>query len=259
MTRNHTDWEDTLAWNLTGDNDSVLYADVAPIGPSLLHTLECVPKDECLTYRIGYPLVDKSYYSLRLDGVMYADGELKGNYRVGGTKLQFGQCEASDVCPEGESLFEAQLNFLDAFTKNGTEYYALANSEVDWLVVEEEAGVEIYFQNFAGYEFGQSYGVNQCIAPGKCSQFAINTRLIEGLDSYSLMENGQELTELIVHGEDDEATFAGYSYEGTTTTGTTRCPKNVWGDKSGSARSHYVGIQLVLMAVVAAAVTAFQA
>jgi hypothetical protein len=257
MTRNQTEWEDTLAWNLTA-GDEVLYTDTASIGPSLLRTLECILKDECLTYRIGYSLPDAAYYSIRLDGVMYADGELKEAYPEG-SKLQLGQCESSDVCAYGESLFEAQLNFLDTFTKNGTEYYALSNLEVSWLLVAESGGMELFFQDFPGYEFGKSYAVNRCISSDKCSQFEINTRLIEGLDSYTVVENGQELTERKTHGEDDDSTFADYSFQGTTTTGTTGCPVNVWGGEPGSAGSHFVGIQTFLMGVVAATVGAFLA
>lgn len=88
-----------------------------------------------MTYRVGYSLGDVTHYSIRLDGVMYADGELMGAYPEG-TKLQLGQCEASDVCADGESFFEAQLNFLDTLTKNDTEYYAVSNVEVGWLLVE---------------------------------------------------------------------------------------------------------------------------
>jgi hypothetical protein len=255
MTRNQTEWEDTLAWNLTG-GDEVLYADTAPVGPSLLHSLECVPKNECLTYRVGYSLGDVTHYSIRLDGVMYADGELKGAYPQG-TKLQLGQCEASDVCAGGDSFFEAQLNFLNTFTKNDTEYYALSNLEVNWLLVEESSSMELFFKDFPGYEFGKSYAVNRCIASDKCSQFEINTRLIEGLDSYTVVENGQELTERKTHDEDDDSIFADYSFQGTTTTGTTGCPANVWGGEPGSAGSHFVGIQTFLMGVVAATVGAF--
>lgn len=38
MTRNQTEGEDTIAWNLTG-GDEVLYADTAPIGPSCFTVL----------------------------------------------------------------------------------------------------------------------------------------------------------------------------------------------------------------------------
>ncbi|KAL3783560.1 hypothetical protein ACHAWO_003266 [Cyclotella atomus] len=46
------------------------------------------------------------------------------------------------------------------------------------------------------------YAVNRCIASDKCSEFSINTRVIEALDSYVVAENGKELTERVEHGDE---------------------------------------------------------
>ena len=253
IARNQSAYMDGLSWNLTGSDGAELYADSAPDNTaSLVHAIECVAKDDCVKFGIGYPIDDETFYSVRLGNVMYADGKLVAPYPAG-KALHMGGCKSSDVCSKGDTWFEAQLNFKDTFSKNGTDYYALGNGEVNWLLFQEDGNGDYYYDDFDGYSFGESYAVGQCIPADKCSQFAINTRVIEGLDSYIVSEGGSELTERVTRNDGDEADFADYSFEGTTTTGTSSCPSDVWGDDEGSAAPLH--IKSMFAGLVALAVT----
>ena len=58
ITRNQSAYMDGLSWNLTGSDGAELYADSAPDGTaSLVHAIECVAKDDCVKFGIGYPTV----------------------------------------------------------------------------------------------------------------------------------------------------------------------------------------------------------
>ena len=244
-----------IAWNVTGSDGAVLYSDVAPVNTSsFIHTIECLPKDDCLTLHIENPF--DTFYSVRHDGVIYADGKLEAFY-PGDKKVYFGDCKAEHVCTEEtDSLFQAQLNFLDSFVNNGTEVYALANGEINWLLAQDStvyaSFVDNFIKDFGGYEFGQSYAVSRCINKTECSQFAINTRVIEGLESYYVFEDKEELKERVLHSEDDEKEFAGYAFGGTTTTGTTGCPTDVWAKEEGQSAAGYRSMTGGFLAVVMA-------
>ena len=253
LTNNENTMIQDVAWNVTGSDGMVLYSDVAPVNTSsFIHAIECLPKDDCLTFHIEKPF--DTFYSLRYDGVIYADGKLEAFYPEG-KKVYFGDCRAEHVCTEeSDSYFQAQLNFLDSFIHNGTEVYALADTEINWVLVQDRSVyatvVDNFFKDFDGYEFGESYSVGRCINMTECSQFVINTDVLVGLESYYVFEEKEELKERVTHAEDDDKEFAGYEFGSTTTTGTKGCPANVWAEDVGQSAAGLKSLTGWFLAVV---------
>jgi len=224
----------------TSENKVVHLEGEAPVNEdAFVYERKCVPRISCLEFHMGYPSnttstywYDPSSYSIRLDGVMYSEGDLMMGLNLF-TKDKLNQttslgnnCTVKNMCnTTTEDLFE--MEFTVAAPEDELEwrerYYCVSafrsSSFAFWFKGQKEnMTIWDYYvssSSYEGFKVNRTYAFISCIPNNECAE--VNFKTENPVTSYKIYQNGEELTERVVHTEE------GDSYKGLTTTGVGAC------------------------------------
>jgi len=182
----------------------------------------CVPRISCLKFNMWYPryvesrFYDSSAYSIRLDGVVYSENQLKmgtyGNHKLNKI-IKLGNCSVETVCnATAEDLFAMDFE-VSAAPYNYCEYNSLyeSSSAIDTadfifkLSKESEINYENYYvwgSDYEGFEVNKTYSFMTCIPNDECAKFSFTTD--NSVTYYKIFQNGAELTQRVVHTSKDD-------------------------------------------------------
>lgn len=224
-------YPDPFSWTLTefamGEPNKTYLEGQAPYNEeSFIYKTACVPRDSCLQFYMGYPsdlidvtpYYDDSKYSIRLDGVIYAEGALEMSSYTDEKKsnhtTNLGVCTVEKLCnATAEDLFEMEFTVSstagDKYCDND-EYHnstsALPSSYLPFLLRKENLRGAIYDNyyhiwsaDYGGFNVNQTYASMSCIPNDECALFSWQTD--NPVTGYKIFQNGEELVNREVHSE----------------------------------------------------------
>lgn len=216
---------DAFTWALTevaADENKAVFLEGQALKKnesSFVYERACVPRSSCLEFYMGYPSqvtstswMDRSPYSIRLDGVIYAEHELfmgldlaKGN-KLNQTVYLGNECNVETICNSAaEDLFamEFTTRFIAPCNKSNKNKFT-SSSAISyiyfpfWLQDPDKSKYdEPYIQAswFSDFEVIQKYASMTCIPNDKCAQFFFGTD--NPVIRYKLFQNGEELKQRV--------------------------------------------------------------
>mmetsp|Transcript_28833 Transcript_28833/g.43310 ORF Transcript_28833/g.43310 Transcript_28833/m.43310 type:complete len:434 (-) Transcript_28833:584-1885(-) len=216
--RQDSSYPNPFAWNLAevATDESFLQGQAPYNESSFIYEKACVPRSSCLEFYMGYPsnttsgFYDPSPYSIRLDGVIYDEHELRFGTDLfsGPDKLDqtvnLGDCSVETLCnATTEDLFRMEFTteaLVECFASANNDYnYSSSISSSDmrfWLQdIDEEdfASSYVWSADYEDFEVDRKYAFMSCIPNDRCAQFFFATD--NQVASYSLYQNGVELTQ----------------------------------------------------------------
>jgi len=225
---------DSFSWSLTDAvTNEIVYLEGQPYNKPANNTFTyervCIPRISCLEFYMGYLTnttglgYDDSSYSIRLDGVIYSEGNLRMGPHVGffggsqanlnKTVILGNNCTVESVCNSAdEDLFAMEFTTaaeVECSSPSNDFNFSSAISSQDFpFWMKNDAGTGTLFPNyvwsgdFEDFEVSQSYAFMSCIANDKCTEFYFGTE--NSVVSYKIFQNGKELTQRVVHSDEDD-------------------------------------------------------
>ena len=207
-----------ISWALTdmmnSENQSALIEGHSGDQESFfIYEAACVPRTSCLEFNIlglndpenDY---DASMYSVRLDGVIYSEYELRfgGSEGIMNRTILLGNnCTVETACnATDEDLFATEFEFFAPDDSYCAETSAIfehilvlkKDNETDYRNYHIWTGV------YEDFEVNQPYAFMTCIPKDECAKFSWQTD--SPTTYYKLFQNGEELTQRIVHTDEDD-------------------------------------------------------
>ena len=187
----------------------------------------CVPRSSCLEFTIlptptpeegGY-YIDFTPYSVRLDGVIYGENAVTrwgvgyGPGEIIKTRILLGNnCTVETACnATGEDLFAMEFEFYapdDSCNVFESTSAIATGISSDPIFILKEDNEEVYSSHIrdrvfsTGIEVNQPYASKLCIPNDECAKFSWKTE--NPTTYYKLFQNGEELTQRIVHTDEDD-------------------------------------------------------
>lgn len=221
LNRHYKNLPSPFSWTLSGvemgERSKIYLEGQAPNnGSSFVYETACVPRDSCLEFYMGYPNntdirpFDNSKYSIRLDGVVYSEGDLNMANGYFTKKLNqttnLGSCTVENLCnASAEDLFEMEFTVSSTAGDEDCESSsALEGRDLTFKFHEEGVvgwpNYHFHYGNYNDFEVNRTYAYLSCVPNNKCFVFSWETD--SPIKDYNLFQNGKELAEREVYKDD---------------------------------------------------------